>query len=61
MNAIYHSTTPHRHTWYSPTGFTKRVDYILTEWHIKQLSSNCHVYRRASIPFESDHRLALSC
>ena len=62
MNSIYHSTTRHRHTWYSPTGFTKRVDYILTEWHIKQLSSNCCVYCWASIPFESYHRfLALSC
>ena len=29
----------YRHTSYSPTGFTKRVDYILAEWHIKfQLS-----------------------
>ena len=23
MNSIYHSTTPHRHTWYSPTGLQK--------------------------------------
>ena len=62
MNSIYHSKQHHRHTWYSPTGFTKRVDYILTEWHIKKLSSNCRVYRRASIPFKSNHRLlALTC
>ena len=61
MNSIYNSTTPHRHTWYSPTGFTKRVDYILTEWHVKQLSYNCRVYLKASVPFEIDHRfLALS-
>ena len=39
MNSVYHSKQHHRHTWYSPTGFTKRVDYILTEWHIKKLSS----------------------
>ena len=62
MNSIYHSTTPHRHTWYSPAWFTKRVFYILTVWHKKQLSTNCRVYRRASILFESDHRfLALPC
>ncbi len=62
MNSFYHSKSIHRHTWYSPTGFTKRVDYILAEWHIKKLSSNCRVYRGASIPFETDHRLlALSC
>ena len=62
MNSIYQSKQHHRHTCYSPIGFTKRVDYILTEWHIKKRSSNCRVYRRASIPFESDHRfLALTC
>ena len=62
MNSLYHSKSIHRHTWYSPTGFTKRVDYILAEWHIKKLCSNCRVYRKASIPFETDHRfLALSC
>ena len=61
MNSLYDSTSKHRHTWYSPTGFTKIIDYILTEWHTKKLSSNCRVYRRASLPFESDHRfLALS-
>ena len=55
MDSLYGSTSKHRHTWYSPTGFTKRIDYILTEWysptgftkriltewHIKKLSSNC--------------------
>ncbi len=62
MNSMYDSKKIHRHTWYSPTGFTKRIDYILTEWHIKQLSSNCRVYRKASIPYETNHRLlALSC
>ena len=35
MNSIYHSKQHHR---YSPTGFTKRVDYTLTEWHIKSLA-----------------------
>lgn len=62
MNSLYDSKPIHRHTWYSPTGFMKRVDYILAEWHIKKLSSNCRVYRKASIPFESDHRLvSMSC
>ena len=62
MNSLFDSPTKHRHTWYSPNGFTKRVDYILAEWHIKKLSSSCRVYRRASIPFETDHRLlALYC
>ena len=34
----------------------QRVDYILADWHVKKLSTSC-VYRKASIPFESDHRL----
>lgn len=62
MNTFYHSKKIHRHTWYSPTGFTKRVDYILAEWHLKKLSSNCRVYRKATVPFETNHRLlALNC
>jgi exonuclease III len=62
MNSLFDGPPKHRHTWYSPTGFTKRIDYILAEWHIKKLSSSCRVYRRASIQFESDHRfLALYC
>ena len=62
MNSLFESKPIHRHTWYSPTGFSKRVDYILTEWHIKKLSRNCRVYRKASVPFESDHRLlVLNC
>ena len=62
MNSLYDCKQIHRHTWYSPTGFTKIIDYILAEWHIKKLSSNCRVYRGASIPFETNHRLlALSC
>ena len=62
MNSLYDSKPHHRFTWYSPTGFTKRIDYILAEWHIKKLSSNCRVYRKASVPFETDHRfVALSC
>ena len=62
MNALYDSKPIHRQTWYSPTGFAKRIYYILAEWHIKKLSSNCRVYRKASIPFESDHRLVvMSC
>ena len=63
MNSMYDTKNAfHRHTWYSPTGFSKRIDYILAEWHIKKLSRNCRVYRRASVPFESYHRLqVLSC
>ena len=49
-------TNPSSHL-VSSTGFSKRVDYILADWHIKKLSTNCRVYRKASIPFESDHRL----
>ena len=37
MNSLYDSKPKHRHTWYSPTGFTKKIDYILAEWHIKNL------------------------
>ena len=52
----------HRHTWYSPTGFTKRVDYILAEWHLNNISSNCRVYRKVTVPFETNHRLlAMTC
>ena len=35
MNTLFPSKAIHRHTWYSPTGFSKRVDYILAEWHLK--------------------------
>ena len=62
MNSFYHSQNLHLHTWCSTTGFTKKVDYILAEWHLKKLSSNCRVYRRATVPFETNHRLlALTC
>ena len=62
MNSLYKTKPIHRHTWYSPTGFSKRLDYILAEFHIKKLSSNCRVYRKASLPFETNHRLlTLSC
>ena len=57
LNSLYPSKAIHRHTWYSPTGFTKRIDYILAEWHLKKLCNNCHVYRKASVPFETNHRL----
>ena len=62
MNSLFPSKAIHRHTWYSPTGFSKRVDYILAEWHLKKLCSNCRVYRKATVPFETDHRLlTMSC
>ena len=62
MNSMYHTKTTHRATWYMRTGFKKRTDYILAEGHIKKYTSNCRVYRGASIPFESDHRmLAMTC
>ena len=62
INSFYYCKQIHRHTWYSPTGFSKIIDYILAEWHIKKLSSNCRVDRGASIPFQTNHRLlALSC
>ena len=62
MNSLFSSKAIHRHTWYSPNGFSKRADYILAEWHLKRLCSNCRVYRKATIPFETDHRLLMmSC
>ena len=62
MNSLYKTKPIHRHTWYSPTGFSKRLDYILAEFHIKKLCFNCRVYRKASIPFETNHRLlTMSC
>ena len=58
MNSIFPTRAIHRHTWYSPTGeFSKRLDYFLAEWHIKKLCTNCRVYRKASVPFETNHRL----
>ena len=57
LNSFFQSSKIHRHTWYSPNGFTKRVDYILAEWHLKKLTTNCRVYRKASVPFETNHRL----
>ena len=62
LNSLYPSKAIHRHTWYLPTGFTKRIDYILAEWHLKKLCNNCRVYRKASVPFETNHRLlTMSC
>ena len=62
LNSLFAMPAIHRHTWYSPTGFSKRIDYIMAEWHIKRSATNCRVYRGASIPFESNHRmLALYC
>ena len=62
MNSLFPSKAIHRHTWYSPNGFSKRVDYLSTEWHLKKLCSNCRVYRKATVPFETNHRLlAMSC
>ena len=51
MNSFYHSKDIHRHTWYSPTGFTKSFDYFLAEWHLKKLISYCRVYRRATVNY----------
>ena len=62
LNSLFQSTKNHRHTWYSPTGFTKIVDNVLAEWHLKKLTSNCRVYRKATVPFETNHRLlAMTC
>ena len=42
--------------------FSKRFDYILAEWHLKKLCTNCRVYRKATVPFETNHRLlTMSC
>ena len=29
----------------------------LVSWHLKKLTNNCWVYQKASVPFESNHRL----
>ena len=57
LNTCYQTKRIHRDTWYSPTGFSKRNDYIIGEWYIKRFSTNCRVYRKASLPYDSDHRL----
>ena len=62
MNTLFPSKAIHQHTWYSPNGFSKRLDYILAEWHIKKFCFNCRVYRKASVPYETNHRLlTMSC
>ena len=62
MNSHFETNWTHRHSWYSPTGFTKRIDYILCDSFLKRFSTNCRVYRRASVPFDTDHRLvAMHC
>ena len=62
MNSLFPSKDIHRHTWYSPTGFSKRLDYILAEWQLKKFCYNCRVYRKASVPYETNHRLlTMSC
>ena len=32
MNTLFPSKAIHRHTWYSPTAFSKRIDYILKKF-----------------------------
>ena len=62
MNSMFATKDIHRETWYMRTGFKKRTDYILTEDFIKRRTSHCRVYRKASVPFDSDHRLlVLTC
>ena len=62
MNTLYATKPIHRVTWYMGTGFKKRTDYILAEGFVKKHTSNCRVFRGASIPFDSDHRmLAMTC
>ena len=64
MNTIYQTKIIHRHTWRMPTGFTKRIDYFLVDNFIRKCSTNCRVYRGASVDYESDHFLLvldLSC
>ena len=57
MSSLFTIQKKHHHTSYSPTGFTERVDYMLAEWYLKNLSSNCRVYRKATVPFETNHCL----
>ena len=57
LNSIFQCKTIHRETWYSPTGFRKRIDYIIGDWYVKRFCSNCRVYRKASLPYNTDHRM----
>ena len=60
LNTVFQSKRIHRDTWYSPTGFSKRNDYIIGEWYVKRFSKNCRVYSKASLPYDSDHRLLVA-
>ena len=57
LNSFFSSKSIHRETWYSPNGFRKRTDYVIGDWYMKRFCTNCRVYRKASLPYESDHRL----
>ena len=62
VNSIFDRKPIHRTSWYMKTGFKKRTDYIIAEKYIKKVSTQCQVYRKASKPFASDHRMiVLSC
>ena len=59
LNTQYGYKNVHRWSFHSNLGYDRRLDYILGEWFIKRFSHNCRVYRGASNPFESDHKVVV--
>ena len=59
MNTLFGHKNIHRWSFHSNLGYDRRLDYILGEWFVKRFSHNCRVYRGASKPFESDHKLVV--
>ena len=57
VNTMFQTKQIHRYTWVMPTGFTKRIDYFVTDEFLFRCTTNCRVYRGASAEYESDHRL----
>ena len=57
MESFLKSRDAHRHTFYSNLGYARKLDYFLGEWYIKHFTHRCRVYRGATRPFNSDHRL----
>ena len=62
LNTFFGHKDIHRWSFHSNLGYQRRLDYIMGEWFIKRFSHNCRVYRGASNPFESDHKVVvLNC
>ena len=62
VNTFFGHKDIHRWSFYSNLGYKRRLDYIMGEWFIRRFIHNCRVYRGASNPFESDHKVVvLNC